>query len=62
MRAAGYRQIVVPRSQDYDLTREASVERLYAEVRPAVVIHLAARVGASVRTGRSRAASSARTW
>ena len=45
MQAAGYRQIVVPRSQDYDLTREASVERLYADVRPAVVIHLAARVG-----------------
>ena len=45
MLASGYRQIVVPRSQDYDLTREASVERLYADVRPAVVIHLAARVG-----------------
>jgi GDP-L-fucose synthase len=45
MRTAGYRQIVVPRSQDYDLTREASVERLYADVHPAVVIHLSARVG-----------------
>lgn len=45
MQAAGYRQIVVPRSGDYDLTREASVERLYADANPAVVIHLAARVG-----------------
>jgi GDP-L-fucose synthase len=45
MQAAGYRRIVVPRSEDFDLTREASVERLYAEADPAVVIHLAARVG-----------------
>src|SRR5512136_425433 len=45
MQAAGYRRIVVPRSGDYDLTREASVERLYADADPAVVIHLAARVG-----------------
>jgi GDP-L-fucose synthase len=45
MRAAGYRQIFVPRSRDYDLTREASVERLYRDVQPWVLIHLAARVG-----------------
>ncbi|MEI8189038.1 MAG: GDP-L-fucose synthase [candidate division NC10 bacterium] len=45
MRAAGYRKIVVPRSRDYDLTREADVERLYADTQPALVIHLAARVG-----------------
>jgi len=45
MRAAGYRQIVAPRSQEYDLTRESSVERLYHDVQPCVVIHLAARVG-----------------
>jgi GDP-L-fucose synthase len=45
MQAAGYQQIVVPRSGDYDLTREASVDRLYADADPAVVIHLAARVG-----------------
>ena len=45
MRAAGYRQIVVPRSHEYDLTREASVDRLFCDVQPCLVIHLAARVG-----------------
>lgn len=45
MREAGYRQVIVPRSRDYDLTREAAVERLYREVKPSLVIHLAARVG-----------------
>lgn len=45
MREAGYRQVIVPRSRDYDLTREAAVERLYREVNPSLVIHLAARVG-----------------
>ena len=38
-------RIVVPRSVDYDLTREPDVERLYAEHAPDVVIHLAAQVG-----------------
>ena len=41
----GYRNIVVPRSREYDLTREDAVERLYAEHPPATVIHLAAHVG-----------------
>jgi GDP-L-fucose synthase len=41
----GYRNVVVPRSREYDLTREADVARLYADVRPAAVVHLAARVG-----------------
>jgi len=41
----GFRQIVVPRREKYDLTRETSVERLYGDVRPHVVIHLAAVVG-----------------
>jgi GDP-L-fucose synthase len=36
---------VVPRRRDLDLTIEANVERLYAEARPQVVIHLAAEVG-----------------
>ncbi|MBI5309971.1 MAG: GDP-L-fucose synthase [Actinobacteria bacterium] len=36
---------VVPRSEQYDLTREADVERLYEEHSPQIVIHLAARVG-----------------
>lgn len=38
-------QIVVPRRRDLDLTVESNVERLYAEARPQVVIHLAAEVG-----------------
>ena len=38
-------QIIVPRRQDYDLTSESQVERLYSDARPDVVIHLAAEVG-----------------
>ena len=38
-------QIFVPRSRDYDLTRNEAVERLYQDANPDVVIHLAARVG-----------------
>jgi len=38
-------QIVVPRRREYDLTVESHVERLYADARPDVVIHLAAEVG-----------------
>ena len=41
----GCRDIVVPRRNEYDLTREAAVERLYHEAQPQVVIHLAAVVG-----------------
>src|SRR5438552_12571553 len=35
----------VARSRDYDLTRQADVERLYADARPELVFHLAAEVG-----------------
>ena len=31
LRARGYEDIVVPRRKEYDLTREADVERLYAD-------------------------------
>ena len=37
--------ILVPLIGDFDLTREADVERMYAEMSPTVVIHLAAEVG-----------------
>lgn len=37
--------LFVPRRRDYDLTIQADVERLYADARPDVVIHLAAEVG-----------------
>jgi GDP-L-fucose synthase len=48
VRALGRRRcsgIFVPHIADYDLTREASVERFYADARPEMVIHLAAEVG-----------------
>ena len=41
----GCRHIVVPRSKDYDLVQIGAVERLYADAKPDMVIHLAARVG-----------------
>jgi len=37
--------LVVPRSQDYNLTHEAEIIRLYENNRPHIVIHLAAVVG-----------------
>ncbi len=37
--------LLVPRRGDYDLTREADVERMYGDMAPAVVLHLAAEVG-----------------
>jgi GDP-L-fucose synthase len=45
LRVAGCGEIVVPRKAECDLTQESAVERLYREVRPEVVIHLAAVVG-----------------
>src|SRR5678810_1184616 len=41
----GCRQVVAPRKAQYDLTDESAVKRLYADIRPHVVIHLAAVVG-----------------
>jgi len=38
-------QIIVPRSRDYDLTREENVKRLLVDANPDLVIHLAAVVG-----------------
>lgn len=45
LRAQGCRDIFVPRSRDYDLVTADGVARLYADARPDIVIHLAARVG-----------------
>jgi GDP-L-fucose synthase len=42
---AGCREVFVPRSRDYDLTRPDAVARVYDDARPDVVIHLAAVVG-----------------
>ncbi|MFI5310731.1 MAG: GDP-L-fucose synthase family protein [Gemmatimonadales bacterium] len=41
----GCRAITVPRSREYDLRERAAVQRLYRDVRPDLVIHLAAVVG-----------------
>ena len=45
LRARGAREIVVPRSKDYDLVRMDRVRALYRDARPTLVLHLAARVG-----------------
>lgn len=45
LRARSYREIIVPRRKEYDLTQQQDVERLYSEKRPDVVLHLAAEVG-----------------
>jgi GDP-L-fucose synthase len=37
--------LLVPHIEDYDLTKEADVVRVYENMRPTVVIHLAAEVG-----------------
>ncbi|MCE5273071.1 GDP-L-fucose synthase [bacterium] len=43
--AEGARQVFAPRSAEYDLRDEKAVERVFADLRPEVVIHLAAVVG-----------------
>ncbi len=45
LKARGCREVFVPRSRDYDLVKPESVQRLYQETRPDLVIHLASRVG-----------------
>ncbi|MDM7994773.1 MAG: GDP-L-fucose synthase [Acidobacteriota bacterium] len=45
LRAQGVKDIYVPLIEEYDLTQEAAVQRLYREHKPDVVIHLAAQVG-----------------
>lgn len=39
------RQIFVPRSWEYDLTKPDAVERMYEDTKPEIVFHLAAKVG-----------------
>ena len=45
LQAKGCRQVIVPRSREYDLVQIEAVRRLYADTTPDLVIHLAARVG-----------------
>jgi len=45
IKARGCRNMVVPRSAEYDLRERAAIARLFREARPTVVLHLAAVVG-----------------
>ena len=45
LRQRGAGEILVPRRKQFDLTHESDVARMYAEMRPDVVFHLAAEVG-----------------
>ena len=42
---AGCRNVTVPQHKEYDLTRADAIERLFAEHKPEVLIHMAAVVG-----------------
>ncbi len=45
LRGRGCRNVVVPRSREYDLRDREAIVRLYQEVQPHIVIHLAGLVG-----------------
>ncbi|HRI38013.1 MAG TPA: GDP-L-fucose synthase [Nitrospira sp.] len=45
LRVKGCREIIIPRSKDYDLVDMEAVQQLYSDAKPDLVIHLAARVG-----------------
>lgn len=45
LRARGAQHIVIPRSREFDLTDAPAVARLFAEIKPDLVVHLAAQVG-----------------
>jgi GDP-L-fucose synthase len=45
LRARGVKEIFVPRSRDYDLRRREDIQRALKDASPALVVHLAARVG-----------------
>jgi GDP-L-fucose synthase len=45
LKGRGYDNVVVPRSREYDLRKEADIRRLFDMAKPSMVIHLAAVVG-----------------
>lgn len=45
LRSEGYEKIWTPKHSDYDLIRESDVSRLYRDLKPDIVLHLAAEVG-----------------
>jgi len=44
-RERGCKNLFIPRSKDYDLVEMRGVKRLLSDVKPDVIVHLAARVG-----------------
>src|SRR5262245_11562809 len=52
----GARDLVIPRSQQFDLVDGAAVRRLMREAAPEVIIHMAARIG-GIAASRSRPSS-----
>ena len=45
LNALGAGEVLIPRRAEFDLTTEKAVDRLYKEMRPQIVLHLAAEVG-----------------
>jgi GDP-L-fucose synthase len=45
LRAHGYGELFIPKIEEFDLRKEADIRKMYTEMRPDVVIHLAAVVG-----------------
>jgi GDP-L-fucose synthase len=45
LRARGARELLIPRSSDYDLVQMDAVRALYRDTQPTLLLHLAARVG-----------------
>ena len=45
LNALGASEVLIPRRAEFDLTTEKAVDRLYKEMRPQFVLHLAAEVG-----------------
>ena len=45
LHALGAGDVLIPRRAEFDLTKENAVDRLYKEMRPQIVLHLAAEVG-----------------
>ena len=45
LKSLGCKSIFIPRSKDYDLVNMDAVKRLYSDIQPDIVIHLAAKVG-----------------
>jgi len=45
LKQRGYTNLYIPRKKDVDLTHEASVDKMFVDQKPAVVLHLAAEVG-----------------